>query len=67
MPASFSIVIGEPDDAIFILAVVILNAILGTTQEYKAEKSAEALLNIMKEESRVIRNGGPSELEGISA
>ncbi|WP_292597465.1 cation-translocating P-type ATPase [Mesotoga sp. UBA6090] len=52
-----SIVIGEPDDAIFILAVVILNAILGTTQEYKAEKSAEALLNIMKEESRVIRNG----------
>lgn len=52
-----SVIIGQPDDAIFIMAVVALNAIIGTTQEYKAEKSAEALLNIMKEESRVIRNG----------
>ncbi|MBN2253751.1 MAG: HAD-IC family P-type ATPase [Kosmotogaceae bacterium] len=52
-----SVIIGQPDDAIFILAVVALNAIIGTTQEYKAEKSAEALLNIMKEESRVIRDG----------
>ena len=52
-----SVIIGEPDDAIFILAVVVLNAIIGTTQEFKAEKSAEALLKIMKVESRVIRNG----------
>jgi len=52
-----SVIIGQPDDAIFILAVVALNAIIGTTQEYRAEKSAEALLNIMKEESRVIRDG----------
>jgi len=54
---SISVIIGQLDDAIFILAVVALNTIIGTIQEYKAEKSAEALLNIMKEESRVIRDG----------
>ncbi len=52
-----SAAIGEPDDAIFIMIVVLLNAVIGSVQEYKAEKSAEALLKIMITETRVIRNG----------
>ncbi|MFO7882132.1 MAG: HAD-IC family P-type ATPase [Kosmotogaceae bacterium] len=55
--AIVSIVIGGTDDAIFIMIVVLLNAVIGSVQEYKAEKSAEALLKIMKTESRIIRNG----------
>ncbi|MFW6120286.1 MAG: cation-transporting P-type ATPase [Petrotogales bacterium] len=55
--ALVSIAIGQLDDSIFIMIVVLLNAVIGSVQEYKAEKSAEALLKVMKTESRIIRNG----------
>ena len=41
--AAVSLAIGETTDAVVILAVVLLNAILGVIQEYKAEKSLVAL------------------------
>ena len=51
-----SVLIGEADDAFFILIVVLLNAVIGATQEFKAEKSARALLEVLKTESRVVRD-----------
>lgn len=42
-----SIIIGEATDAVFIFAVILLNAALGTFQEWKAEKSAAALQNLL--------------------
>ena len=46
-----------PADVVIILAVVLINAILGVFQESKAEKAIEALQEIAKATSKVIRNG----------
>ncbi len=46
-----------PTDTVIILAVVLLNAILGVVQEGKAEKALEALQQISSATSKVIRNG----------
>ena len=44
-------------DTIIILIVVIVNAIIGVTQEAKAEKSLEALQKLTDHAAKVIRNG----------
>ena len=44
-------------DTIIILIVVVVNAIIGVTQEAKAEKSLEALQKLTDHASKVIRNG----------
>lgn len=44
-------------DVLIILAVVIINAILGVTQESKAEKAIEALQEMAAATSKVLRDG----------
>ncbi len=46
-----------PADVVIILAVVLINAILGVFQESKAEKAIEALQEMSKAQSKVIRDG----------
>ncbi|KYH35625.1 calcium-transporting ATPase [Clostridium tepidiprofundi DSM 19306] len=48
---------GEKADAITILIIVVMNAILGFIQEYKTEKSLEALKELAAPTAKVIRNG----------
>lgn len=62
--AAVSIVIGivektmnEIIDGIIILAIVLMNAIFGVAQEYKAEKSLEALNKLTQPECFVMRGG----------
>ncbi len=46
-----------PTDVIIILAVVLINAVLGVLQESKAEKAIEALQKMSAATSKVIRDG----------
>lgn len=55
-----SFIVGEKTDAIVIIAIVIVNAILGLYQEGKAEKSLEALKKMASPDAKVLRNGSTS-------
>lgn len=55
--ALVSLVIGEYSDAIFIAAVLLLNALIGTIQEFSAQRSADALQKMMMTDARVLRGG----------
>ena len=46
-----------PTDVVIILAVVLINAILGVIQESKAEKAIEALQEMSKAQAKVLRDG----------
>ena len=53
----------EWSDAIIILIVVLINAVLGVVQESKAEKAIEALQNMSKAKSKVRRDGKIATIE----
>ncbi len=49
--------VGDWPDVIIILAVILLNALIGTVQEVKAQSSLDALKQLSSPESNVIRGG----------
>lgn len=57
-------IMGEKADAITILIIVVMNSILGFFQEYKTEKSLEALKKLAAPAAKVIRD---SKVEVINA
>ena len=60
--AGVSVALGEVGDALAILAIVTLNAALGFLQEYRAERSLEALKELAAPAARVIRDDVPVEV-----
>ena len=56
-PPLFSFLLGEVVDAAAILAIVLLNAVLGFVQEYRAERSLEALKRLTAPYCKVVRQG----------
>jgi len=49
--------VGDWPDVVIILAVILLNAVIGTVQEIKAQSSLDALKQLSSPESTVIRDG----------
>lgn len=60
--AVLSLVIQEFSDATFIFAVLLLNAIIGTVQEYSAQRAAAALQELVTTNARVLRDGDAYEI-----
>ena len=62
LAAVISGLLGELADTIAIVVIVILNAIMGFIQEYRAEKAIEALKLMAAPASTVLRDGVPHSL-----
>ncbi|MBE6043291.1 MULTISPECIES: cation-translocating P-type ATPase [Clostridium] len=60
--AVISMFLGNEESALVIFSVVILNAILGTAQHIKAEKSLSSLKALSAPIARVLRNGEKVEI-----
>jgi P-type Ca2+ transporter type 2C len=48
--------------AIAVFAVVLLNAVIGFAQEYRAERTAEALKRLLPPHALVLRDGAPAQI-----
>jgi len=63
--ATISFAVGETTDGIMILIIVILNATLGFTQEYRAERAMAALKRLAIPTVRVRRGGEVKEVNSV--
>lgn len=61
--AAVSGVIGDPEDTIAILVIVVLNAVVGAVQERRAENAIAALQQMAAPSARVLRGGQAATLE----
>jgi Ca2+-transporting ATPase len=61
--AAVSLAVGEYGDFGIIMAVVVLDAILGFVQEYRAQRTYTALKGLLKPTTTVIRDGTRQEIE----
>ncbi len=60
--AIISAITGDLESMLVILAVIVLNAILGTVQHEKAEKSLESLKSLSSPSAKVLRDGVKIEI-----
>ncbi len=60
--ALISVFLGEVQSSVVILVVIILNAVLGTIQQIKAEKSLDSLKEMAAPIARVLRDGQVIEI-----
>ncbi len=58
-----SFVLKQVPNGIFIVVVLLLNAVIGTIQEHSAQRSAAALRNLVRGKSKVIRDGRTIQID----
>ncbi|MFC1728284.1 calcium-transporting P-type ATPase, PMR1-type [Nanoarchaeota archaeon] len=61
-----SLIVGEYIDSVVVGVILLLNAILGFVQEYKAEKSIEALKKMASLKAIVLRDGKHQEVDATN-
>ncbi len=55
--SGISFFLGEQTDAVIIIFIILVNSILGFTQEYRAEKTVQSLKKIISQKAKVMRDG----------
>lgn len=60
--AIISGIAGDVTDTVIILVIVLLNAIMGFVQEYRAQKAIDALRKMASPHASVLRNGMPASI-----
>jgi cation-transporting P-type ATPase F len=60
--AAATFAVGEPVDAAVVLAVVLVNALIGFLQEARAEKALDALVEMLLTRATVVRDGARHEV-----
>ena len=63
--AVISMLSGNAESTIVIFAVILLNAVLGTVQYIKAQKSLDSLKELSSPKARVLRNGVKTEVDSV--
>ncbi len=63
--ASISLLIQEWSDGCFISAVLLINAVVGTIQEYSAQRAADSLQQVVTTLCRVLREGDMYEIDAV--
>jgi P-type Ca2+ transporter type 2C len=61
--AAISIAVGDPLDSALIVAIVVLNTILGAVQEGRAESAAAAVRALLPARAHAVRDGAVRELD----
>ncbi|MCL4731850.1 MAG: HAD-IC family P-type ATPase, partial [Planctomycetes bacterium] len=61
--ALVAVLLGDWEDGLFIGAVLLLNAVIGTIQEYNAQRSAAALASLTVPRALVVRDGEELEID----
>ncbi|KAJ3358854.1 P-type ATPase [Allomyces javanicus] len=65
LAAIVEFIIGEPDPGIVLLVVVVLNVVIGFSQEFQANKALEALASLTVPKARVLRDGKIEEINAV--
>ncbi len=58
-------IVGDPKDAIAILVIVLLNALVGAVQQFRADRAIAALRKLTEPCARVVRNGQELDLPAV--
>lgn len=64
LAAIVSFAIGEVTDAGFIAAILVVNALVGGVQEWRAERSSQALQQLIRTRATVVRDGEARVIDG---